>query len=34
VAVTQSWITLLVGFFVIWALYGHQQSAEYFEAQP
>lgn len=28
---TTGLVTLLVGFFVIWALYGHKESDEYFE---
>jgi len=28
----QGIVTLLVGFFVIWALYGHKESEEYFAA--
>jgi hypothetical protein len=30
---TTGLVTLLVGFFVIWALYGHKESDEYFEAR-
>jgi hypothetical protein len=29
---TSGLVTLLIGFFVIWALYGHKESEEYFEA--
>jgi hypothetical protein len=29
---TSGLVTLLIGFFVIWALYGHKDSEEYFEA--
>jgi hypothetical protein len=28
---TTGLVTLLIGFFVIWALYGHKESEEYFE---
>jgi hypothetical protein len=29
---TSGLVTLLIGVFVIWALYGHKESQEYFEA--
>ena len=29
---TTGLVTLLIGFFVIWALYGHKESEEYFES--